>query len=206
MAITYQTGSLAANLKLIAVSKRHGKVIRADLIWQVQREDQPSSTTHTSREAFPTFSLQPGLYKVTVFHGDHEVLVTGIALEQNSERQEIIYIPDDEFDPDADYFVKDTEFDAFNNHDRRKLEREGQREFAVADGPIKDPFAKREGESGLQAHPLLAESVQFDGADANVTQTIDNEEALGKTLELQHQLNAQPSIDPTVGPKPQGGM
>lgn len=204
MPVTYQTGSLAASLKLIAVSQRHGRVIERGLSWALEREDQPSEVLH-SVDPKPEFSVHAGLYKVLLRFSDHEVSVSGLELEQNAERQEIIYIPDNEYDPAADYYVDDQEFDAFNNHSRRLLEREGQREIAVADGPIKDPYAKQGQGESLQAHPLLKDSVQFDGADANVTPTSDNEQALNKTLELQQELQAKPSLPHHDGPRP-GGM
>lgn len=203
MSVTYQTGSLAASLKLIAISQRHGKIIHKGLRWSLQREDQPASEQQ-STQAMSQFDVQPGIYKVVLQYGDQEVSVTGLELEQNALRQEIIYITDAKYDPAADYYVDDSEFDAFNNHSRRQLEREGQRDIAVADGPVKDPYAKQgEGES-LQSHPLLQDSVQFDGADANVTPTTENEQALTKTLELQKQLTAQPNLPLNDGPKPGG--
>jgi len=214
MTITYNIGSLAAQLKPAAIHARHGNVIREGLMWQLKplssKGNQPE--VHVSEEAQPLFQVIEGKYELIVSHNQKEFDLGELYLEKNT-LMDLVFLlhTKDRIDPEAEYFIDDDEINAVSEHERRKLERKGERKFGATGNPLHRPDQKQQsGElasamHAIQAHPLLATKTQFDGIADNLRDDPHtNEEAIAKTLELayQKQLEAQPGFNPGTTPLP----
>ena len=211
MSVTYNIGSLAAELQLTAISARHGGVIHRDLQWSltsVKREKIYEST-----KAQPLFQVPGGQYTIQVCYQSKSYTFGEVILERNTCTDLVILLQsfsvDD--DPNAEYFIDQKEIGNIDENDRRKMERQGQRKYGGCSGPLHEFDANQQysGELGstmksLLAHPLLADKTQFDGTapDLRIDNPDSNEDGLAKTIQLtlQKQLDNQLGIQP--GPRP----
>ncbi len=205
-AISYNIGSLHAELRLTAVSAS-GLVLREGLRWQLipVQVTARAEKEYVSEEAQPLFQVPQGNYAVLVTHGDREIKVEDIHLERNARTDLVILIDLGERDKETNYYPDEVEFDGLSEYERRSQDREDQRVYALSEGEIKDPYRqKNDSGNAIPAHPLLAEAAQFDGVGPENTPLPDQNPDSEKNLELQYanqlQNNLTNSSAPTSAP------
>lgn len=212
MSVTYDIGTLAAELKLTAISARHGGVIRHGLQWYLKFVKRQK--IYESTEAQPLFQVPGGIYTIEVIHNSTPYIFDKVTLERNTHTDLVILLQASssaDYDPNEEYFINSKDITSISENERRKMERQGQRKYGIASGPLHefDAAMQHSGElgstmKGLLAHPILADKAQFDGIspDLRVDNPDSNEEGLAKTIQLtlQKQLDNQPGPNP--GPRP----
>ena len=207
-----------AQLQLTAVTLKGGQyqVLTKDLHWRLRAQKHFSKRKNlqeyfNSTQSRPLFVVPSGVYTVIVEHAEFgEKEVHNITLKENTFSDEIIYIGNvDIDDQEENYHLHgDDSFNVDREHDRRQRDRESQRKYGLAAAELRQPeivgpeagFGEAMGvaqQSGMQAHPLLSNSAQFDGVAAkmnpNLTENVHAAEA-----------QVQPELRP--GAKPQPGM
>ncbi len=201
MIVTYNIGSLAARLKLAGINYLNGGVIQHDLSWRVQRlgEDALPHTdaVYESDRAQVVFDIASGNYRIVAIYQGEEIDCGEVVLKKNTLTDCVfIFNQAGEMGADGDYFA-DPDVDV--EYERRKVERSEQSSFGPADLPVRDPnpiSPEGQGE-GFQSHPLLKNSAQFDGVEANMTvQPSENRQAVEMTLQNQLQNQARPDMLP----------
>lgn len=197
MIVTYDIGTLSAELRLTLLASRQGHVVREDLLWRLQSVSN-SAELHESSEAQPLFSVTAGKYKIAVKYQDNLIELGEVELKQNT-RTDCVFILNNEQKGDEYY----AEIDPADDFNRRQQERDLQSEHGHATLPLRDPNLEIQGDYGSQvmAHPLLAESAQFDGVPPDMRpDPAENEAAMQLTLAAQ--LTNQPNATSTPSPNP----
>ena len=211
MSVTYDIGTLAAELQLTAISARHGGMINHGLDWRLKFVKR--SKTYESTEARPLFQVPGGTYVIEVIQNSTPYTFGEVTLERNTHTDLVILLQSSptDYDPNEEYFINPKDITGLNENDRRKMERQGQRKYGTASGPLHefDATQQHSGELGstmksLRAHPLLADKTQFDGVspDLRIDNPDSNEEGLAKTIQLTLQKQLDNQLGPNPGPRP----
>lgn len=198
MIVTYDIGSLSAELKLTLLASRQGRIVHDTISWCITNISNNKTEVHDSTLAQPLFSLTSGKYKLQVKHQENLIELGEFDLKQNT-RTDLVFILNTDQVGD-EYF---SEYDAIEDFNRRQQERDSQAEHGFATLPLRDPAQQIDGDYGSQimAHPLLAESAQFDGVPPDMRpDPAENEAALQLTLAAQ--LTNQPSAHAAPTPNP----
>jgi hypothetical protein len=204
MAVCYPIQSLGSRIMLSAISALHGQIIQSELNWQLVPQKTAKQSIE-SNQAQPEIDLHPGEWQIMLEWKGKEIDGGTVELKRGFCHDIVILVqeiglPDNE----ESYFVSAEEVTKQTEYIRRQQERDAQRTFGTAAGPLADPTIKTgEPGQGIAAHPLLADSPQHDGIAPEVSNdpTI-NEEATEKSKELilQNQLQAQPQNNPNMTP------
>jgi hypothetical protein len=212
MSVTYNIGSLAAHLKLTAISMRHGKIVRTRLSWRLTNVN--NKKVYESKTAQSLFEVTQGKYMLEAVYDKTPYHFGEVSLERNTETDLVVLLQaasTGKYDPEEEYFILPKEMTDESEYERRKKERLGQRKYGAANGPLHhfDAAAQYQGELGmtkqnLHSHPLLAHA-QFDGVTPDslrIDNPSTNEEGLAKTIELTlaKQLGNQPGFNPAPQP------
>jgi hypothetical protein len=211
MSITYDIGTLAAELQLTAISARHGGVIHHGLNWSLKSVKR--SKNYESTKAQPLFQVPGGTYVIEVIFNLTLYTFGEVSLVRNTHTDLVILLQSSSTndDPNEEYFINSKDMASINENERRKMERQGQRKYGTASGPLHDFDASQQhsGELGstmksLRAHPLLADKTQFDGVspDLRIDNPDSNEEGLAKTIQLTLQKQLDNQLGPNPGPRP----
>lgn len=210
-----------ARLQLMAVNLAKGQyqLLADQLFWrltQTYRPDDAKSETvaepHsvTSRDANPLFVVPPGIYRLEVSHdalGDK--VVENIQLLAGTLTDEVIYLGETQIDDSEENFHLNDE-DAFNTereYDRRLADRQAEAKYGDMAAEIRRPdilgpeagfdqAQQMAAQTGLQSHPLVGNSPQFDGVDAKLNPNVS---------ENVHAAEAQKDPELRPGAKPQLG-
>jgi hypothetical protein len=212
MSVTYDIGTLAAELQLTAISARHGGVIHHNLAWTLKSDKRQKS--YHSTDSRPLFRVPGGKYTIEVVHHSTPYAFECICLERNTHTDLVVLLnvssPTD-YDPDEEYFINSGEMTNISEYERRKMERHGQRKYGIASGPLHefDATMQHSGElkstmKSLKAHPLLSTATQFDGMPDLLRHDnpASNEEGLAKTIQLILQKHLEDQPGPNPGPRP----
>lgn len=210
MAVKYPIESLGSRLEISAISALHGQLITDALSWDIAPLDKQKPSINSS-DAQPSLELHPGKYKIELIWQQQGSIDAGEITLQQGFCHDVVVLVHEAGTPDREegYFVSDDEVNKHSEYNRRQQERDSQRVFGVAAGPLADPTIKKAEGAGqsIASHPLLSQSAQFDGVAPEISnEPTINEEATEKTKELilQNQLQAQlqnnPNITPSAGP------
>ena len=198
MIITYQIGSLAAELKVMLLSSVNGLAVRQGLTWQLRPVSNSNNPMLETDQAIGFFSMTEGEYAIAALY-QGELLELGQVMLLKNTRTDIVFIlADGAIRSSEDYFF---EYDAKEWFACRQQERELQSVHGFATLPLRDPSMQMQGDYGsqLQAHPLLRDAVQFDGVPPSIRpDPSENKEAL--QLTLAQRLAAAPNAAPTPAP------
>lgn len=190
-----------AKLTLTAISKRHGSIIQDNLLWtMIEKKTQKK---YFSEKAQPIFELPIGEYQLSVTHQNQKISADDLSLRPQMNHDHVILLEiwgtEREMEEGEIYIVDPEEVTKVTEYERRELERQGQREYGVAAGPLASPYIEQGQGLPFARHPLISMAAQFDGVGPTLNpDPNENQEALAKRLELDHQLTAQPS--PTISP------
>lgn len=209
----------SARLQLTAVSLAKGEyqLLTEGLYWRITQEldakgqalSQPR--VETSRDARVLFVLVPGRYSVQVSHGElGDKTVDNIVLQAGSLTDEVIYLGATEIDDNEENFHlnDDEDFNVELEHERRLADRQVESKFGDLAAELRDPeilgpeagFEQAQqvaNQSGLQSHPLVGNSPQFDGVDAKLNpNTSENVHA----AEAQKNPELRPGQEPAPAP------
>ncbi len=193
MVTVYQTGSLAASLRLTAISFAHGGVIYHGLEWtvsQLDSQEKPTEYINNSDASVAQFDLKKGTFLIEVTHEDDTFNLGTVSLEQNTLTDCVFILKNsDFFNEEAEYFA---ESDAVIDNKRRQDDRNVESRFGNIETPLKNPFKEQGQGIQLQSHPLLANEAQFDGMPPEINADPQkNDAAMEKQLQLQLQLQQQ---------------
>jgi len=193
MIITYNIGILGAGLKLTGLASLQGQVIQHGLQWQLHRiSDRPEQEKIViSEEAQALFTVTADLYHIYAIYRGETIDCGEVQLAQNTLTDAIFVF--EHIDVDGDFFA---EFSNVQDFNRRVSEREQQLDkYGAATLPLRDPNLNLPpGENSIPAHPLLKDSVQFDGVPPDVRpEPSQNEMALQLTLAAQNNLTTAPT-------------
>jgi hypothetical protein len=213
-----------ARLQLTAVTLKSGQyeVLTEGLHWRLRATKQFSKRKNQKEhfnavEARPCFVVPAGVYDLTLEHtalGTREV--HRIVLQENTLTDEIVYLGSVDIDDSEEnyHLNNDDDFNVDREHARRGQDREGQRKFGAAAEDLRQPeivgpeagFGEAQQvaqQSGMQSHPLLSNSAQFDGVAAkmnpNLTENVHAAEAqVEPSLQPGAKAQQQPSTAPTM--------
>lgn len=203
MSVEYPIASLASRLRLSAIRALHGQLITQDISWKIT-PSADSSEPILSNNAQPIIELHAASYQITAHWNNREIDCGKVILRRGYCRDVVVLMHEaGEPETDEGYFVDSEEVNKLSEHQRRILERDQQRRFGQANGPLANPNPPQ-GENGqaYAQHPLL-DVAQFDGIDPSASsEPAVNQEATEKTLELQlqEQLQNAPSTAPRANP------
>ncbi len=192
MIVTHNIGSLSAELKLTALSSRQGKVIHDNISWCLLRMSKEQADLIKSKDPQPVFGVTEGKYQIQVIYKDETFDLGQVELKQNTRTDAVFILNSGDINNDGEYF---SEIDPVDDFARRQQEREHQSEHGAATLPLRDPSSKIEGNYGQEilAHPLLANSAQFDGVPPDMRpDPAENEAAMQLTLAAQLTNQNQP--------------
>ena len=198
MIITYNIGSLAAELKVMLLSSISGLAIRQGLCWQLHAVSKPDKVVAEKSEPIPLFSITEGEYTILAVYQDSLLMLGSVKLAKNTRTDMVFMLVDGLIQSSEDYFC---EYDAKEWFACRQQERELQSTHGFATLPLRDPSTHMQGDYGsqLQAHPLLRDAVQFDGVPPSIRpDPSENKEAL--QLTLAQRLMQTPNATPTPAP------
>jgi|GEM_PF-1874752 len=189
----YQTGSLAAQLQLTAISYAHGVIIRQGLEWFVTRigaEGAATDDVERSDQPIAHFDLKPGTYLLQVSHLDEVTDLGTVDLDRNTLADCVFILQNSApFDEEAEYFA---ESDAEIEYKRRMDDRNIEARDGNIVTPLKNPHQEKGQGMQFQTHPLLAQKAQFDGMPETINMDPQkNEAAMEKQLQLQLELQMQ---------------
>ena len=208
-----------ARLSLKAVEAREGQlqVIEQGLLWELTKLDKKDQPLEASRqesiEAKPLFEVYPGNYHLAVTFENRTIEIAKLKLEAGKIVDELIIFQQGDSQV-GDYHVDPDEVNLHSEHERRQLERDGQRKFGVAVEGLRSPdiaamLQENQGQlmdmgMGVQAHPILSQSAQFDGVAAKLTQDASqNQHAAEAQIQPELRPGAQPNAAPGMrGPTP----
>ncbi|MDF1654251.1 MAG: hypothetical protein P1U34_03980 [Coxiellaceae bacterium] len=223
----------SARLQLTAVSLAKGQytVLNQGLFWRLEAtylaEDKktkakPLPEIFTSRDAQPLFVVPPGVYRLTLEHdelGDKQV--ANIRLLAGTLTDEVIYLGEIDIDDSEENFhLNDNdEFDPNREYDRRLADRQSEAKYGDMAAEIRQPnilgeeagfeqAAEMAAQSGIQSHPLIGDSPQFDGTDAKMNPVTDNNvHAAEAQKDPELRPGAKPQSQPRTSPQFRpGGM
>lgn len=211
MSITYNIGTLAAELQLTAICARHGGIIRRGIQWHLKSVKR--QTNYQSDKAQPLFQVPGNTYIIEVTYNSKTYTFGEVTLERNTCTDLVVFLQSaaTNYDPNEEYFIDPKDMTNVNENERRKMERQGQRKYGSASGPLHefDATQTHSGELGstmnsLKAHPLLADKTQFDGISDELRRDNpdSNEEGLAKTIQLILQKQYENQLGKNPGPKP----
>ena len=209
MAVVYGIQARHAELQLSALDAKRRQPITQDLNWSLQ--DTEGNVIDTSQAISPLFKLKAGTYTLKVSHHDHHVTLRKIKLEA-SQRSDIVTLIPAQKDPDQYHIDNESTFNAFTEHDRRELERDGQAPYGMPANPLSEPVSREQAQTernqlyaqqmGPKGHPLLNKP-QFDGMDPQVNPKPEDNQ--GVQLELQKNLELAMQHGHTATPSPPTG-
>lgn len=218
MANKISTLSILAEARFKAVSLKQGAyvVLNAQLHW-VLTSTTDASRQYESSAAAPQFAVPPDVYTLQVTHGDKTAEINRIELAAGDRLHELAFLDvTGEPDPNEKFYLDNGEFNPETEYERRQVEREGQREFGLAEKALQAPNKQNAFGEGalmshqnmLQAHPMLANAAQFSGVDPSMSTPDQNPHAEenANNPELvpgaKPQLAAAPASAPGMSPRP----
>lgn len=210
----------SARLQLTAVNLAKGQyqVLTDKLHWTLEATYRPDdekaklsqTTSQTSREARPLFVMPPGVYRLTVEHEElGEKLVENIQLIAGTLTDEVVYLGETQIDDSEENFHlnDDDSFNADREYDRRLADRQNEAKYGDMAAEMRQPnilgpeagfdqAQQMAAQTGIQNHPLIGNSPQFDGVDAKLNPNIS---------ENVHAAEAQKDPELRPGAKPAPG-
>lgn len=195
MIITHNIGSLAAELKLALLSSISGLIVHDALQWHLRSLAENKEKTHNFDEAMAFFAVEEGEYAISATYLGETLEFGTINLVKNTRTDMLFIFANSEWHDSEDYF---SDYDASLDFPRRQRERDLQSKFGFSTLPLRNPNNSIQGEYGSQimAHPLLKDSVQFDGIPPEIRpDPSENREAL--QLTLAQRLSAAPGAAAT---------
>lgn len=220
----------SARLQLTAVSLAKGEyqVVTGQLVWRLlvtYRSDEKKAAqpeSFISHEDRPLFVLAPGVYRLEVSHAElGDKSVENIQVLAGTLTDEVIYLGATQIDDSEENFHlnDDEDFNVNQEYERRLADRQSESKYGDMAAEIRQPdilgpdagFEQAQqvaNESGMQSHPLLANSPQFDGVDAKLNpNTSENVHAAEAQKDPELRPGAQPQPGPSTAPQFRpGGM
>ncbi len=224
----------SARLQLTAVNLAKGQytILTDKMYWQLEStylakdketpEKKSLPQKFTSRDTQPLFVVPPGVYRLELQHDElGDKIVENIRLLAGTLTDEVIYLGEADIDDSEENFhlSEDEDFDPNREHDRRLADRQNEAKFGDMAAEIRQPniLGEEAGfeqaqemavQSGMQAHPLLSGSPQFDGTDAKMNPVTENnvhaaEAQKDPELAPGAKLQSKPRTSPEFRP---GGM
>lgn len=204
-------------LKAVEVTAGQFQVIEQGLLWELTKLDQKDKLLPDSRieslEAKPLFEVFPAKYHLAVTFENRTVEIQSVQLDAGKIVDELIIFQQGDAQA-GDYHIDPAEVNLDSEHVRRQLERDGQRKFGVAVEGLRSPDVAAAIQNmggqlmdmgmGVQAHPVLSQSAQFDGIAAKLTQDASqNQHAAEAQIQPDLKPGAQPNAAPGMrGPTP----
>lgn len=222
----------SARLQLTAVSLAKGQyhVLADKLHWKLEvtyrpddeQDKRPQFNTQTSRDARPLFVVPPGVYRLSVEHEElGDKLVENIQLIAGTLTDEVVYLGETQIDDSEENFHlnDDESFNVEREYDRRLADRQNESKYGDMAAEIRQPnilgpeagfdqAQQMAAQSGIQSHPLIGNSPQFDGVDAKLNPNVsENVHAAEAQKDPELRPGAKPTPNPSNAPQFRpGGM
>lgn len=198
MIITHNIGIIGAQIRLTALASLQGNVIRQDLQWQLKAttslnaDQQPKILI--SEEPQPLFTVTAGVYQISIIYRGNNFDLGEVQLKQNTHTDTVFVLEAIAIETSDDYFA---DFTSEKDFLRRATERDEQSIYGGATLPLRDPNLELPpGDNGIPAHPLLKNSVQFDGVPPDFRPD-PNQNAAALQLTYAAQLQNNPGATPS---------
>ncbi len=207
-----------ARLQLTCVTLKGGQYQQLvdQLHWRVRATKLNDNSRNVQEQfnatdASPLFVVSPGIYEVEVIHDElGDKTISNVVLKADTLTDEVVYLGHvDIDDQEENYHLNDQEdFNVHAEHGRRQMDRDDQAKFGLAANGLRAPeiigpdagFGQAQqvaAQSGMQAHPLLSNSAQFDGVAAKMNPDLTNNV---HAAEAQVSPELRPGAQPTPGP------
>ena len=214
MGVICPISSQEARLQLSAMSAKTGAIITEGLTWHLFSHH---NFEHQSTDASPFFAVPKGVYSLKVHHKKNTTTVNNIHLPAHSHQSFIITLGQKSPIEDS-YFIADKRaYNSETEFERRQLDRKSQRPYTQHDDILKKPPTReqlqqqqqmlRHHQMGPQAHPVLSQVAQFDGAVEPEVNPVpsENPDTVNELVD-QYQLTMTPDFNPkpsapSSGPK-----
>ena len=209
-----------AQLQVMAVQLKDGQYhpIRSGLQWQLIHENLKNAekTPNISTDADAFFEVMPGCYRLIVQYHHQKKIIEKIQLvSQKKSSQMIIFGETSELESSESYYNAEESVNVETEYERRQIERSGQRQYGLSASGLTQPHQHTAGAGQsmlLAAHPVLAQSAQFDGVAAKLN-PLPNENPKAEEAAAEKAPHLQPSPSPRLGaapspfaaPRPGGG-
>lgn len=182
-----------ATLQLTAVKGLSGEVVYTGLEWRLTPKNTQQAV-ETSFEARPRWQLEPGIYRIQLYHENKLHDYDELTLQAFTAIDLVVLLQET---------ALSTEVTEITEYLRREAEREAARELGPIQGYLKDPYLNQQtqaGElssiaaSGAAVHPILGQAVQFTNNDSN-SQPLPSENDEAQAHRNQLELNLQQELD-----------